>query len=107
MELQWEDPPVPDGPFFTRDLYDKYSLAPNIRELWAFLQSPEENIKEGSDVVAAKASSSHPAEVATEFKNKSWDSCDSEDPLADNAAEGAGECKGAKKSKVKVSQVEK
>lgn len=33
-----EDPPVPDGPFFTRDLYDKYSLAPNIRELWAFLQ---------------------------------------------------------------------
>ncbi|XP_062246011.1 little elongation complex subunit 2 [Platichthys flesus] len=106
MELEWEDPPVPDGPFFTRDLYDKYSLAPNIRELWAFLQSPEENIKEGSDVVAAKASSSHPAEVAAEFKNKSWDSCDSDDPLADNAAKGAGECKGAKKSKGKVSQVE-
>ena len=33
-----EDHPVPDGPFFTRDLYDKYSLAPNIRELWSFLQ---------------------------------------------------------------------
>ncbi|XP_035012960.1 little elongation complex subunit 2 [Hippoglossus stenolepis] len=106
MELQWEDPPVPDGPFFTRDLYDKYSLAPNIRELWTFLQSPVENIKEGSDVGAAKTSSSHPAEDAAEFKNKSWDSCDSDDPFADNAAEGAEECKGAKKSKVKVSQVE-
>lgn len=33
-----EDPPVPEAPFFTRDQYDTYSLAPNIRELWAFLQ---------------------------------------------------------------------
>ncbi|XP_060932552.1 little elongation complex subunit 2 isoform X2 [Limanda limanda] len=45
-------------------------------------------------------------EVAVEFKNKSWDSCDSDDPFADNGAEGPGECKGANKSKVKVSQVE-
>lgn len=33
-----ENPPVPEGPFFTRDVYDKYTLAPNIRELSAFLR---------------------------------------------------------------------
>lgn len=33
-----DEEPVPDGPFFTRDLYDTYSLAPHIRELWDFLQ---------------------------------------------------------------------
>nr|XP_019969600.1 PREDICTED: little elongation complex subunit 2 [Paralichthys olivaceus] len=103
MELLWDDHPAPDGPFFTRDLYEKYSLAPNIRELWASLQSPVENIKEGCEVGAAKTSSSHTTEDAVEFKNKSWNSCDSDDPFADNAAE---ECNGAKKSKVKVSQVE-
>ncbi|XP_039990065.1 little elongation complex subunit 2 isoform X2 [Xiphias gladius] len=116
MELVWEDPPVPDAPFFTKDLYDKYSLAPNIRELWAFLQSPVENanIKQGCDVVAAKASCSPSTEDAAEFKDNSciskeescWDSCDSDDPYADNAAEGAEECKDTKKSKVKLKQIE-
>lgn len=33
-----EDPPVPEAPFFTRDMYEKYSLAPSIMELWASLQ---------------------------------------------------------------------
>lgn len=33
-----EDPPVPDAPFFTKDAYDKYSLAPTVRELWECLQ---------------------------------------------------------------------
>ncbi|KAK5928021.1 hypothetical protein CgunFtcFv8_013120 [Champsocephalus gunnari] len=46
MELVWEDPQVPDAPFFTNELYVKYSLAPNIRELWDFLQSPVQNIKQ-------------------------------------------------------------
>ncbi|KAK2842279.1 hypothetical protein Q5P01_012479 [Channa striata] len=86
MELVWEDPPVPDAPFFTRDFYDKYSLAHNIRELWASLQSEE----------------------ATDFKDNSrlskteslWNSCDT-DAYADSAAEGADECHNARKSKVK------
>ncbi|XP_053741718.1 little elongation complex subunit 2 isoform X1 [Synchiropus splendidus] len=43
MEIVWEDPPIPDSPFFTREAYDKYSLAPTIRELWESLQSPEKS----------------------------------------------------------------
>lgn len=44
MEIVWEDPPVPDGPFFTREVYDKVSFGPSIQELFNFLQqSPEQN----------------------------------------------------------------
>uniref|UniRef100_A0A3Q3LEA2 Interactor of little elongator complex ELL subunit 2 n=1 Tax=Mastacembelus armatus TaxID=205130 RepID=A0A3Q3LEA2_9TELE len=100
-----EDPPIPDAPFFTRDIYDKYSLAPNIRELWASLQPYD------CDVGAAKASSS-PVVEAAEFKDKSctieeetnWNSCESDDPYADNSADGAEEYKDTKKSKVKLNQ---
>ncbi|XP_023278403.1 little elongation complex subunit 2-like [Seriola lalandi dorsalis] len=116
MELVWEDPPVPDTPFFTRDLYEKYSLAPNIRELWAFLQSPLENtnIKQGCDVGAAKASCSPSTEDAAEFKDNSCiskeesfcDSSDSDDPYADSVADGEEECKDTRKSRVKLKQVE-
>ncbi|AWP08440.1 putative little elongation complex subunit 2 [Scophthalmus maximus] len=108
MELVWEDPPVPDAPFFTRDLYDKYSLAPSIRELWASLQSLVKNtiIKQGCDVGAAKASSCHSTEVAAEFKDNSLTSCDSDGPCADNAAGRAEECKDAQKSKVTLKQAE-
>ncbi|CAJ1056687.1 little elongation complex subunit 2 [Xyrichtys novacula] len=86
MELEWEDPPVPEGPFFTRDLYDKYSLAPNIRELWAFLQSPVENpnVKHDADGSAVKPSK----ERAIEFN----DSCD-EGMSVDHAAESTEESK--------------
>ncbi|XP_041795073.1 little elongation complex subunit 2 [Chelmon rostratus] len=116
MEPVWEDPPVPEAPFFTRDLYDKYSLAPTIRELWAYLQSPVEkaNIKQDCDVGALKASCSSSTEEAVEFKDNSciskeesrWDSCDSNDPCADNAVEGAEESKGAKKSRLQLKLVE-
>ncbi|XP_051238057.1 little elongation complex subunit 2 isoform X2 [Dicentrarchus labrax] len=119
MELVWEDPPVPEAPFFTRELYDKYSLAPNIRELWAFLQSPVENsnIKQEGDTgaVQASCSPSTSTEEAAEFKDSSCinkeesrrDSCDSDDPCADNAAEGAQESKDTKNSRKKLKQVEK
>ncbi|XP_042351564.1 little elongation complex subunit 2 isoform X2 [Plectropomus leopardus] len=114
MELVWEDPPVPEGPFFTRDLYDKYSLAPNIRELWAFLQSPAENIKQDCDVEAAKASCFSSVREAAEFKDSSciskdescWDSCDSDDLCGDDAVGGAEECMETKKSREKLMQVE-
>ncbi|XP_074488999.1 little elongation complex subunit 2 isoform X2 [Sebastes fasciatus] len=109
MELAWEDPLVPETPFFTRDLYDKYSLAPNIRELWAFLQSPVEDIKQ------EQASCSASTKESAEFKDNSciskeescWDSCDSDEPCADNAAGGGTEeCKDTEKSRVKLKQVE-
>ncbi|XP_044049038.1 little elongation complex subunit 2 isoform X2 [Siniperca chuatsi] len=116
MEMVWEDPPVPETPFFTRDLYDKYSLAPNIRELWAFLQSPvvNANIKQECDVGASKASCSRFTEEAAKFKDNSciskeescWDSCDSDDLCADNAVDGVEECKDTGKSRVKLKQVE-
>ncbi|XP_049430109.1 little elongation complex subunit 2 isoform X2 [Epinephelus fuscoguttatus] len=114
MELVWEDPPVPEAPFFTRDLYDKYSLAPNIRELWASLQSPVENIKQGCDVGAAKASCPPSTKETADFKDNSciskdescWDSCDSDDPSAGNAAGGAEECKSTKRSRVNLKQVD-
>ncbi|XP_028305476.1 little elongation complex subunit 2 isoform X2 [Gouania willdenowi] len=91
MELEWEDHPIPEGPFFTRDLYEKYTLEPNIRELWAFLQSPTENanMKPQCDVGAAKASRS-PRREAVGLKDKSCissqeshgDSCDADEGAA-------------------------
>ncbi|XP_028286759.1 little elongation complex subunit 2 [Parambassis ranga] len=84
MELIWEDHPVSDAPFFTRDSYDKYSLSPNVRELWAFLQSPAENanIKQECDKEAVKASKDD----------------DSDDACADNVAESTEDCKNTRKS---------
>ncbi|KAL6106747.1 ice2 [Pungitius sinensis] len=108
MELVWEDLPAPETPFFTKDLYDKYSLAPNIRQLWEFLQrSPEENNKQ--DGGTADATCSHSSKKAAEFKDDScirkdescWFSCDSDDPDADDAAGGTEECKDTKISRVK------
>uniref|UniRef100_A0A3P8QEX1 Little elongation complex subunit 2 C-terminal domain-containing protein n=1 Tax=Astatotilapia calliptera TaxID=8154 RepID=A0A3P8QEX1_ASTCA len=71
MELTWEDHPVPEGPFFSRDVYDKYSLAPNIRELWAFLRGPVENAKAKQKCGdgAAKVSRSPSTNEAAEFKD--------------------------------------
>ncbi|XP_029290395.1 LOW QUALITY PROTEIN: little elongation complex subunit 2 [Cottoperca gobio] len=108
MELEWEDPPVHEAPFFTRDLYDKYSLAPNIRELWDFLQSPVENLKQ--DCGTAKASLPPSTKEAAAFKDNSciskngscWDSCDGDDQCAD----GAEECKETEKSRIKLKQVQ-
>lgn len=115
MELVWEDHPVPEGPFFTRDVYDKYSLAPHIRELWAFLQGPVENAKtkQECDDGAAKASCSPSTEEATEFKDNScvssqvscWDSCDSEDSCADKADESTEDSEDTKKSEADLKQI--
>ncbi|KAM4734052.1 little elongation complex subunit 2 [Anableps anableps] len=103
MELVWDDDPAPDGPFFTRDLYDKYSLAPHIRELWAFLQSPAENtnLKQECEEVAEDHSAPS-LKHAAKSKGSSclgsqmsgWDSCDSND----NDAEEPTNSKRAKKS---------
>ncbi|MED6249525.1 hypothetical protein ATANTOWER_015602 [Ataeniobius toweri] len=93
MELLWDDDPGPDGPFFTRDLYDKYSLAPNIRELWAFLQSPAENTSAKQGCAGAAEDCGTPS-LKDDAKLKGsrrvgsqasgWESCDSDDPSAGN-----------------------
>ncbi|KAM7414587.1 hypothetical protein PAMA_019414 [Pampus argenteus] len=115
MELVWDDTPVPEAPFFTRDCYDKYSLAPNVRELWAFLQSPVENanIIQEHDAGAAKTSCFPTTEEAAEFKDDTCiskeeslgNSYDSDGLFADSAAEGAEDSKDTKKTKVKQKQV--
>ncbi|XP_029993281.1 little elongation complex subunit 2 [Sphaeramia orbicularis] len=106
MELVWEDPPVPDAPFFTRDVYDKYSIAPNVRELWAFLQSPEDsaNTEQDSGVVAANPNSISSEDKNAAFEARSciskeescWENCDSDDPCVDKGTE---DCTDAKRSK--------
>ncbi len=71
-------------------------------------------MKQECDVGAAKASCSPSTEEVAEFKNNSCisskeyrrDSCDSDDPCADNAAEGAEECNSTKKSKVEPKHIE-
>ncbi|KAJ8340247.1 hypothetical protein SKAU_G00348800 [Synaphobranchus kaupii] len=39
MELAWEDLHCSGTVGFSRDLYEKYSLAPNVKELWTLAQS--------------------------------------------------------------------
>lgn len=80
-----------------------------------YSQSPAENanIKKECGVAGAKDCSPSTEEGA-DSKNNSciskeeshWDSCDSDGPCADNAVEGEEECTGAKKSRVKLRQVE-
>ncbi|KAM4572353.1 little elongation complex subunit 2 [Odontesthes bonariensis] len=116
MELVWDDHPIPDGPFFTRDLYDKYSLAPHIRELWTFLQSPVESdsIKQKCGVRAAETLSSSSKKDAAELKDSScissqmscWESCDSEDQCEDKGAGGTEDSKDGTQSRVTREQNE-
>ncbi|RVE71863.1 hypothetical protein OJAV_G00055760 [Oryzias javanicus] len=115
MELVWDDHPVPDGPFFTRDSYDKYSFAPHIREIWASLQSSAENSteKQESEVGAAEAPSSPSLKDAAELKGKScisrqgpsWDSADSDASCA-VSAEGTADTEEGRKTKGKQIEVE-
>ncbi|XP_061772929.1 little elongation complex subunit 2 [Nerophis ophidion] len=105
MELVWEDPPISDAPFFTKDIYDRYSLAPNIRELWASLQSPAENVNVKQEC-AAQAGQNSTIKESAEFKDGTsirkdyscWDSIDTNNSLTDGveAAEG---CKKTKKAR--------
>ncbi|XP_029910090.1 little elongation complex subunit 2 isoform X2 [Myripristis murdjan] len=112
MELEWQDPPVTESPFFTRDNYDKYSLSPSIQELWAFLnRSPTVNVDVKQQFLAGDANSPRPSAVGAEpvkdsscikEEESTWDSCDSGEPSdADDTVETAEDCKDTKKSEVK------
>lgn len=84
--------------------------------LFCFHHSPVEkaNLKQECDVETAKASHSPSTENTAVFKDKSciskeepcYDSCASEDPHADNTTHAEEDCKGTKKSKVELKQVE-
>ncbi|KAG1939343.1 little elongation complex subunit 2 isoform X1 [Pimephales promelas] len=41
MELKWEDAAVTGPVVFSRDVFDKFTLAPNIKELYALLHSSD------------------------------------------------------------------
>uniref|UniRef100_A0A8C5GNY0 Little elongation complex subunit 2 C-terminal domain-containing protein n=1 Tax=Gouania willdenowi TaxID=441366 RepID=A0A8C5GNY0_GOUWI len=56
--------------FFTRDLYEKYTLEPNIRELWAFLQRSVSKFTAFSEVADVDSQESH------------GDSCDADEGAA-------------------------
>ncbi|KAM6936942.1 little elongation complex subunit 2 [Xenentodon cancila] len=116
MEMMWDEHPAPDGPFFTRDLYEKHCLTPHIRELWAFLQSPvgDSDMKQECDVEAPEAPSSPSIKDAAESKDNScissqvscWESFDSDDSCEDNGAKGTDGGKNGRKTRVKKMQVE-
>ncbi|KAL7858198.1 hypothetical protein AOLI_G00183000 [Acnodon oligacanthus] len=59
MELKWDELPSSSPLPFSKDLFEKFSLAPTIKELWSLLQSPDETteVKEESKVRPAGSSS--------------------------------------------------
>nr|XP_023673333.1 little elongation complex subunit 2 isoform X2 [Paramormyrops kingsleyae] len=67
MELIWDDSPQNGDVGFSRDLYDKYTLAPNIKELWAIAQSALEVSSTGTTEVKKEK----PAESAAVTKEPS------------------------------------
>lgn len=99
MELVWEDLPVPDAPFFTKDAYDKHSLAPTVRELWECLQSRAENAntKNKSGAGAAKALESNNSSCHSR-EDSQWNSCDSDNTCADTTVDGGEEEEEPKKA---------
>ncbi|XP_011605663.2 little elongation complex subunit 2 isoform X1 [Takifugu rubripes] len=112
MELLWEDLEAPDGPFFTRDVYERCSLSPSIRELWSFLQSPEEagGIKQNGGAGAKKvcsATKDSMSKISSSVSQESHeDSCDSEDPCAESEVEAAEGSERAQKAEVTLGQGE-
>ncbi|XP_017563822.1 little elongation complex subunit 2 isoform X1 [Pygocentrus nattereri] len=63
MELKWDELPSSSPVPFSKDTFEKFSLAPTIKELWSLLQSPDEvEVKEESKVRPA-GSSSKPSKI--------------------------------------------
>ncbi|KAK9952496.1 hypothetical protein ABG768_018335 [Culter alburnus] len=58
MELKWDDAPVTGPVVFSRDVFEKFTLAPNVKELYALLQSsdvkPEETDEKKPDGPSAE-----------------------------------------------------
>ncbi|XP_026859094.2 little elongation complex subunit 2 isoform X2 [Electrophorus electricus] len=45
MEPQWDEPPVSAWAPFSKDVLDRFSLAPTVQELWAASRSPDAKVK--------------------------------------------------------------
>ncbi|XP_065148168.1 little elongation complex subunit 2 [Paramisgurnus dabryanus] len=69
MELKWDDPPVTGPVVFSRDVFDKFTLAPTIKELYAFVQSPDVKPEETCD--------NNPEVTSSQPKSAN---CEKEDP---------------------------
>ncbi|XP_033823367.1 little elongation complex subunit 2 [Periophthalmus magnuspinnatus] len=78
MEIVWEDPPIPEGPIFSRDLYDKIGFGPTIQELWSSLQSPEAN-SPPKEQNTESPTTPEPVQDDSIREESSWISGDSED----------------------------
>ncbi|XP_061678865.1 little elongation complex subunit 2 isoform X2 [Syngnathoides biaculeatus] len=101
MDLLWEESPVPDGPFFTKEVYDQFSLAPTTRELWASLQSPAQN---GS--TKPESATKELKDRSSVSKNEFWrDTMDTDISFTDNAIDAPQGNKNARKSSVQLKQV--
>lgn len=89
-------------------MYLTCSFPPNFVSFQSTVENT--NNKQECDVGAAKAACSPSSEKDTEFKasfiskEESFrDSCDTDEPCADNTLESVDECKDTKQSKVKLS----
>ncbi|XP_014323982.1 little elongation complex subunit 2 [Xiphophorus maculatus] len=106
MELVWDDDAPPDGPFFTRDLYDKHSLAPHIRELWAFLQSPAENTDVNQEYEESAEDHSAPSRKnPAKLKGSQasgWESCDSDGTDSEEPKKSKRERTSCKKTETEI-----
>ncbi|KAJ8247518.1 hypothetical protein GJAV_G00247310 [Gymnothorax javanicus] len=64
MDLVWDDIHCSGTFGFSRDLYDKHSLAPNVKELWAIAQSRspvKAEVKSESEVISSNNPDSTPS----------------------------------------------
>ncbi|XP_066524470.1 little elongation complex subunit 2 isoform X2 [Hoplias malabaricus] len=45
MELNWDQAPISGPISYSKDAFDRFSLAPTVKELWTFLQSADLNVE--------------------------------------------------------------
>ncbi|KAJ0028946.1 hypothetical protein NQD34_003943 [Periophthalmus magnuspinnatus] len=100
MEIVWEDPPIPEGPIFSRDLYDKIGFGPTIQELWSSLQSPEAN-SPPKEQNTESPTTPEPVQDDSIREESSWISGDSEDSAVETQDPKLMEpCKKKQKGKI-------
>ncbi|XP_015199167.2 little elongation complex subunit 2 [Lepisosteus oculatus] len=71
MELNWDVAPKNGTTvFFSREVYDNYSLAPNIKELWAVALSPPVKAKEATKEQKCEANDLQPKSTSSVQEEK-------------------------------------
>ncbi|XP_058623784.1 little elongation complex subunit 2 isoform X2 [Onychostoma macrolepis] len=96
MELKWDDAPVSAPLVFSRDVFDKFTLAPNVKELFALLHSSDRK----SEETAEKKPDGSSAEAKTV---KCDEGSDVSNILASD--EPTSECKPTKAKPVKRTEI--